>query len=74
MNSCRRSLRRVVFPALAGLLASAAASFGELPPLISRDILFGNPEKTSPKLSPDGGIAWIADAKNVLQVWIGGQG
>ena len=72
MNSCRRSLRRIVFPALAGLLASAAASFGELPPLISRDILFGNPEKTSPKLSPDGKrLAWIApDAKNVLQVWI----
>jgi dipeptidyl aminopeptidase/acylaminoacyl peptidase len=68
----RRSLRRIVFPVLAGLLAGATASFGELPPLISRDILFGNPEKTSPKLSPDGKrLAWIApDAKNVLQVWI----
>jgi dipeptidyl aminopeptidase/acylaminoacyl peptidase len=68
----RRSLRRIVLPVLAGWLASAAASFGELPPLISRDILFGNPEKTSPKLSPDGKrLAWIApDAKNVLQVWI----
>ncbi|MEG4497333.1 S9 family peptidase [Microcoleus sp. F10-C6] len=42
----------------------------ELPPLIQREILFGNPEKTSPKLSPDGKyIAYIApDENNVLQV------
>ena len=26
----------------------------QLPPLIPRDILFGNPERTNPKLSPDG--------------------
>jgi dipeptidyl aminopeptidase/acylaminoacyl peptidase len=43
-----------------------------LPPLIPREILFGNPEKTSPKLSPDGKyLAYIApDEKNVLQVWL----
>ena len=42
----------------------------ELPPLIEREILFGNPEKTSPRLSPDGKyIAYIApDENNVLQV------
>ncbi|MEG4234926.1 hypothetical protein QUA40_22900 [Microcoleus sp. Pol11C3] len=42
----------------------------ELPPLIQREILFGNPEKTSPKLSPDGKyLAYIApDENNVLQV------
>ncbi|MGD1717062.1 S9 family peptidase [Dapis sp. BLCC M172] len=44
----------------------------QLPPLISRDILFGNPERTNPKLSPDGKyLAYIApDEKNVLQVWV----
>lgn len=44
-----------------------------LPPLIPRDVLFGNPERTSPRLSPDGKrMAWIApDKKNVLQVWVG---
>jgi dipeptidyl aminopeptidase/acylaminoacyl peptidase len=43
-----------------------------LPPLIPREILFGNPEQTNPKLSPDGKrLAWIApDRKNVLQVWV----
>ncbi|MEG4213115.1 S9 family peptidase [Microcoleus sp. S13_B4] len=42
----------------------------ELPPLIQREILFGNPEKTSPRLSPDGKyLAYIApDEHNVLQV------
>jgi hypothetical protein len=35
-------------------LLMIAATQGELPPLISRDILFGNPERTSPALSPDG--------------------
>src|SRR6267142_2038404 len=34
-----------------GVLGTARA---ELPPLIPRDILFGNPEKASPQLSPDG--------------------
>ncbi|MEB3281729.1 MAG: S9 family peptidase [Lyngbya sp.] len=44
----------------------------QLPPLISRDILFGNPERTSPSLSPDGQyLAYIApDDNNVLQVWL----
>ena len=43
-----------------------------LPPLIPREILFGNPDRTSPKLSPDGKyLAYIApDDKNVLQVWL----
>ena len=42
----------------------------ELPPLIKREILFGNPEKTRPSLSPDGKyLAYIApDENNVLQV------
>lgn len=43
-----------------------------LPPLIPREILFGNPEKTSPRLSPDGKyLAYIApDENNILQVWL----
>jgi dipeptidyl aminopeptidase/acylaminoacyl peptidase len=48
------------------------ASASELPPLIPRDVLFGNPEKIGPEISPDGTrLAWIApDKKNVLQVWV----
>jgi dipeptidyl aminopeptidase/acylaminoacyl peptidase len=44
----------------------------QLPPLIPRQTLFGNPERARPQLSPDGKyLAFIApDAKNVLQVWL----
>ncbi len=50
-----------------------AAVLADPPPLIPRDVLFGNPERTSPRLSPDGTrLAWLApDRKNVLQVWVG---
>lgn len=43
-----------------------------LPPLIPRAILFGNPQRSRPRLSPDGKhLAYIApDANNVLQVWL----
>ncbi len=57
------------------ILALALPAFplpAQLPPLISRDILFGNPERAQPRLSPDGQrLAWLApDKKNVLQVWV----
>ncbi len=53
-------------------LAATPCARADLPPLIRRDVLFGNPERTSPQLSPDGTrLAWIApDKKNVLQVWV----
>ncbi|AFY76903.1 dipeptidyl aminopeptidase/acylaminoacyl peptidase [Pleurocapsa sp. PCC 7327] len=43
-----------------------------LPPLIPREILFGNPQRSSPRISNDGKyLAYIApDNKNVLQVWL----
>jgi len=43
----------------------------EPPPLIPREILFGNPERTAPQLSPEGTqISWLAPAENgVLNVW-----
>jgi dipeptidyl aminopeptidase/acylaminoacyl peptidase len=43
-----------------------------LPPLIPRETLFGNPQRSSPKISQDGQyLAYLApDDKNVLQVWL----
>jgi dipeptidyl aminopeptidase/acylaminoacyl peptidase len=39
--------------------------------LIPRTVLFGNPERTSPRLSPDGTrLAWIAPHDGVLNVWV----
>ena len=44
----------------------------QLPPLIPRDILFGNPKRSSPQLSRDSKyLAYLApDDRNVLQVWL----
>src|SRR2546421_12492824 len=43
----------------------------ELPPLIPRDDLFGNPEKASPQISPDGNrLAYLAPDEGVLNVWV----
>jgi dipeptidyl aminopeptidase/acylaminoacyl peptidase len=39
--------------------------------LIPRSVLFGNPERTSPHISPDGTrLAWIAPRDGVLNVWV----
>jgi len=39
--------------------------------LIPREVLFGNPERISPHISPDGTrLAWIAPREGVLNVWV----
>ncbi|MCI0527519.1 MAG: hypothetical protein L0Y56_08770, partial [Nitrospira sp.] len=41
------------------------------PELIPREVLFGNPMKASPQISPDGRrMAYLAPVNNVLNVWI----
>ena len=42
-----------------------------LPSIVPRDILFGNPTRLAPELSPDGTrLAWIAPDRGVLNVWV----
>jgi dipeptidyl aminopeptidase/acylaminoacyl peptidase len=39
--------------------------------LIPRQVIFGNPERLSPQISPDGTqLAWIAPDEGVLNVWV----
>ena len=61
---------RFLFAAIA--LFTAVPLLADLPPLIPREVLFGNPERANPQLSPDAKrLAWLApDKKNVLQVWV----
>jgi len=41
-------------------------------PLVPREVLFGNPEKIQPRISPDGKrLAYIAPVNGVLNVWVG---
>ena len=47
--------------------------------LIPLEVLFGNPQRVEPSISPDGGqLAWIAPRDGVLNVWVapvtGGEG
>ena len=64
-------MRRFVLLLLIALIASPAAA--ELPPLIPRQVLFGNPARADPLISPDGAqLSWLAPDKNgVLNVWLG---
>jgi dipeptidyl aminopeptidase/acylaminoacyl peptidase len=48
------------------------AMSSELPPLIPRTVIFGNPEKADPQVSPDGKqLAYLAPLDGVLNVWVG---
>jgi dipeptidyl aminopeptidase/acylaminoacyl peptidase len=39
--------------------------------LVPREVLFGNPEKTGPQISPDGTMmAYLAPVEDVLNVWV----
>ncbi|MCH9684362.1 MAG: S9 family peptidase [Deltaproteobacteria bacterium] len=52
--------------------AAADAATQASDPLIPRDVLFGNPDRARPSLSPDGSqISFIAPVDGVLNVWVG---
>jgi hypothetical protein len=65
-----RTLARTLLAALA--LSAPLADAAELPAPIPREVIFDNPERAFPQISPDGTrLAWLApDEKNVLQVWV----
>jgi hypothetical protein len=50
----------------------AAASNSSDTALIPRETLFGNPDRASPQISPDGKrLAYLAPVNGVLNVWVG---
>ncbi len=59
--------------ALPGLsLVAASAPTQEETPVISREVLFGHPDRISPKLSPDGTrLSFLAPVNGVINVWEG---
>lgn len=61
---------RLSFLGLAAALLGGALQ-AQLPPPIPRAVLFGNPERSAPQLSPDGKkMAYLAPDKGVLNVWV----
>jgi len=65
-------MRRLLLLAASVCLLVPPMVRAELPPLIPRKVLFGNPVKAGPQVSPDGKhLAYLApDKKDVLQVWV----
>ena len=67
-------MRRIIFLPIAFALLSTGCSFqlAQLPPLIPREILFANPMKKDPQISPNGRfLSYLApDGSNVLQIWV----
>ena len=57
--------------AVALSIASSAAAQNSLPPLIDREIFFGNPEIASAQISPDGKfIAFRKPYKDTMNLWV----
>lgn len=49
----------------------AVTESGALPRLIPRDVIFGNPDRTLARISPDGAhVSWLAPLDNVMNVWV----
>lgn len=56
---------------LALLMSCATETTTTQTELIPREVLFGNPEKASPQLSPDGNmLAYTAPDEGVMNVWV----
>jgi len=54
-----------------GTALLVSSSSATEPELIPREVLFGNPVKASPTISPDGKLlAYLAPLDNVLNVWV----
>lgn len=50
----------------------ASSAQEDQPELISRELLFGNPQRSSGRVSPDGRqVSWLAPVGGVLNVWVG---
>jgi len=67
-----KSISVFVLLLLCGALAFCTSGCAKSEPeLIPRKVLFGNPVKTDPQISPDGKMmAYTAPVNNVLNVWV----
>src|SRR5271155_3175168 len=61
---------RITCVAVCLLLAFSAFATAETQ-LIPRSVLFGNPERSAPQISPDGTmLAYLAPDQGVLNIWV----
>ena len=63
-------LAAAISAALLGPAVAVAADITQTP-LISRDALFGNPERSGVQISPDGDyLSWVAPLNGVMNIWV----
>ena len=73
-------MKRVLFTLAALLVLTGIAGaaidrdyLAKLPPIIDRELFFGDPQIASGQLSPDGShIAFLKPYKNILNIWVKG--
>ena len=72
MKTPRRWTRTTLVMAVSLLAIAPLPARAALPPLVKREIFLGNPERSQPRLSPDGThILYLAPSStNVLNVWV----
>jgi dipeptidyl aminopeptidase/acylaminoacyl peptidase len=70
-SASRHLLRQAAGRGTGGRSGARHDKHGGMVELIPRQVLFGNPERISPRISPDGTrLAWIAPHQDVLNVWV----
>ncbi len=75
-------MRRILSTlALVAFLATGASSaidkayLSKLPPIIDREVIFGNPEFAGAQISPDGArISFLKPYRDILNIWVKGIG
>ncbi|UXI68490.1 S9 family peptidase [Tahibacter amnicola] len=75
MRCARTLLYSALFVSLSSPVAwsapAAAPASGDAVELISREALFGNPERVNVQMSPDGKyLSWVAPRDGVLNIWV----
>ncbi len=71
MRTTHARVTAMFFPVLLIAVAAALPAPAQQPALIPRSVFFGNAEKLSPQLSPDGQLlAYLAPDSGVLNVWV----
>ena len=67
----KRALFAAVAASLVGVVVLPPTVAAQTSELIPRKMIFGNPSRLMPKVSPDGNsLAWIAPRDGVLNVWV----
>lgn len=67
----KRACRLTLAVVLIAQSVTTQSALVQPPTLIPREVLFGNPEKSGPDISPDGRLlAYIAPDQGVMNVWV----